>query len=255
MHSFTVRNTVFLTGWLFADLLLGLMAIFMVSLPGAQPPTMTVNPLQLKPQSSQCTTGQNDTYSCSVVLGETKDSLGTMTWSLRNDISQDITFSPSHGTLSPGQTVTITISTIPCQTGSFTFSGSDHALPVSVFWECDQAPLKLDLNPRQYDWQVSDPTALLNNDARAINELHQQATRDIVPIGRRVGLIIVYAGAPSDNDTPAAARLSNKVADLLINTFGQQDIPALKDASSYSDLHLLGSPPTTIRIDAFFFNR
>jgi hypothetical protein len=45
-----------------------------------------------------------------------------------------VNFSSQNGTLSPGQSVQVTISNISCVNGTFTFSGGVNPVPVS--WNC-----------------------------------------------------------------------------------------------------------------------
>ena len=258
MHKFAINNTVLLSGWLFADLLLGLMVIFLVSIPGIPPlqiptPKLKVSPGTLTSTSHECKSSRNGTiYSCTITLEETVDSINTMTWQAQNTVSPNVTFSPTKGTLSPGAPVKVTISAIPCQNGSFTFTGSRNAIPVSIFWSCTLAPVKLDFSYKEYIWTVSDPNALMNGDKNQFNQLQQQATHSIEPVHRRVGLVIVYAGAGLINpNTNEASVLSNKVADDLLKT----NIPALHDARTYSNLHDLSLDTTKIRVDVFYFTR
>jgi len=49
--------------------------------------------------------------------------------------------------LSPGQSVTVTISSISCQNGTFTFSGSGGASPVTTTWSCTLPPPTLTVSP------------------------------------------------------------------------------------------------------------
>ncbi len=104
--------------------------------PTQQPPTLTVNPTGLSDLSgSPCTPDSTGSiWSCTVTVMETSNSQGNLTWSPSSSIS-GVSFSPQGSTLTPGQSVKVTISNIPCASGgTFTFSGG--ANPVSVSWRC-----------------------------------------------------------------------------------------------------------------------
>ena len=104
--------------------------------PTQPPPTLTVNPTGLSDLSgSPCTPDSTGSiWSCTVTVMETSNSQGNLTWSPSSSIS-GISFSPQGSTLTPGQSVQVTISNIPCASGgNFTFSGG--ASPVDVTWSC-----------------------------------------------------------------------------------------------------------------------
>ncbi len=98
------------------------------------PPKLTVSPTSLAPTSAQCTS-KATTYQCVVSLGETASSQGTVRWNASSDLS-GVIFSPTKGQLSPGQPALVTIAAIPCQGGTFTFSGAEGETPVKVSWSC-----------------------------------------------------------------------------------------------------------------------
>ncbi len=96
------------------------------------PPTLTVSPTTLN--NSMCA-GSENASQCTVTLGESSTSQGNVNWAVSTDLP-GVTFGQSNGTLSPGNSVAITISSIPCQSGTFTFNGSGGASPVAVLWTC-----------------------------------------------------------------------------------------------------------------------
>ncbi|BCL77980.1 hypothetical protein ccbrp13_04450 [Ktedonobacteria bacterium brp13] len=261
MQKFVVRDTVLLSGWLFADLLLGLMVIFLASIPGIQPrlippPALKVSVNSLGPTSKECkATGNN--YQCMLTVSETSSSEGSMTWHASTDMTQtNIAFAPLQGQLTPGGTATaVTISNIPCQTGSFTFAGSRSAQPVPVFWKCALEPLKLDLTPKTFTWTVDDYNAVIAKTPAAVNQIQNDAYRGIFPVHRRVGLILVYGGAPVlPDDVGTAQNISDAVSDILIQ-YGQRGFAPLHDAVRYKHLFNGGSQLNTVEVDVFFFNR
>lgn len=100
------------------------------------PPTLKVTPTTLSDlKGSPCTFDQaSATWSCTVQVMETSDSQGTLTWSGSSNMS-GVSFRALSNTLSPGQSVSVAISKIPCVTsGTFTFSGGANPVPVS--WSC-----------------------------------------------------------------------------------------------------------------------
>src|SRR5438034_53434 len=126
-QQYRIRDTVLLSGWLFADLLLGMMAIFLMAIPGFKPNVIPPPILhvagdikQLTPDSPECNQSIT-TPSCTIKLVEDPNSVGPLTWTAFSDMSPDLQFSPATNTLSPtNREVSVTISAIPCQTGSFT---------------------------------------------------------------------------------------------------------------------------------------
>ena len=104
--------------------------------PTQPPPTLTVNPNGLSASSSSpCASATPaSVWSCTVTVKETSNSQGNLTWSVKSNVT-GVSFKPSGSTLSPGQSVQVTISNIPCVgSGTFTFSGG--ANPVPVTWGC-----------------------------------------------------------------------------------------------------------------------
>lgn len=255
MRKFVIRDTALLSGWLFADLLLGLMVIFLVSIPGIPPsiPTLAVTPISLNPTSSNCQP-QQALYRCTVTVKETADSTGSVAWTSSTDMSPTVLFSPSTGTLSPNKSVIVTISSIPCQTGSFTFHGSRKAQPVTVAWNCVLAPVNLDLHFQEIHLTLTDVNAYLNNNPGVIANVQQQATQKIGAFNKRVGLIVVYGGAPTTDDISQAQAISQQTYSVLL-ALGQQGFSALANAVQYKPLYNLGVSPNDIAVDVFLFNR
>jgi hypothetical protein len=254
MIHHNTRDTVLLSGWLFADLLLGLMVIFLASIPGAQPvppiiPSLSVTPSTLSPTDSACTGGTANPQ-CTLSVGETAASVGPVDWSASSDISDNIVFSPAKGTLSPGKTTQVVISSLPCQNGSFTFSGSRKASPVIVSWHCTKAAERLDFAPRRFQLSV-DPNGLLNNSQGAIDDVKRQVGQVSFLNGRSVGLAVVYAGAPDQTATSQAANVSDKVYTVL-KSLGQNGGP-FQRASYYYDLYHLGNATNVVEVDVFLY--
>jgi hypothetical protein len=52
---------------------------------------------------------QQNGYICTVVVSETANSQGSLQWKGRARFASDFVINPNHGTLSPGQQVTVTI--------------------------------------------------------------------------------------------------------------------------------------------------
>lgn len=112
------------------------------------PPGLSVSPTSLSQQSTNCTASGNS-YQCTVTLSESTSSKAKVNWAGSSTLS-GVSFSPASGTLSPGQSTTVTISAIPCQNGSFSFSGSGGTSTVSVSWSCAPPPI-LTVSPTSLD--------------------------------------------------------------------------------------------------------
>ena len=267
MNQHFTRDTVLLSGWLFADLLLGLMMIFLVSIQGAHippvpAPTLTVTPTFFKADSPNCQ-GGIDNPQCVVTVGESQESVGAITWHVSSDISDTITYSPSTGTLKPGETMQVRITTLPCQNGSFTFTGTGPKTgqgnetrdpnPVTIRWQCTSQPVRLDTNYHRLHLSV-DYQGLLNGSQSAISDTENQI-RSQIPAGVRVGLAIVYDGASDDSQIQQAFHVDAKIYQILVD-LGNQGF-AFQDSSYYNKnpLFTLGPDSSVVKIDVFYFTR
>ncbi len=100
--------------------------------PTVLPTTWSVSPTNLSTNSCS----GSSTWSCTVTLSEGAGSPGNIKWSASDSLGS-ASFSPGSGTLSPGASTQITISSIPCQNDSFTFTDSAGvASPISALWTC-----------------------------------------------------------------------------------------------------------------------
>lgn len=109
--------------------------------PPPPPPALTISPNSMDPSNTACTGGTTSPQ-CTVTLDETSASQGNANWSASSDLS-GVSFNPSSGTLAPGGSVSIVISSIACQNGTFTFSGAEGESPVSIAWSCTPPPLPI----------------------------------------------------------------------------------------------------------------
>lgn len=101
--------------------------------PSPTPPTLTVNPIVLTP-GSNCTSFTT-TSICRVLLGETANSTGNLNWTSNGGV---FSFSPASGTLSPGQTIVVTITAYVCDgIRGLSFSGPANAIHVE--YNCQPA--------------------------------------------------------------------------------------------------------------------
>lgn len=207
-NPYHVRDTTLLTGWLFADLLLGLMMIFLVTIPHIPspppppPPVLTVSPNSLMQGTMPCTA---DNSRCTVMVGETLDSQGDLHWTTSSDMNDihntkiQVKFSPAEGDLLPGQEISVTITNFPCQNGSFTFRGSRGAVSVTISWQCKPQSVLLDLNPNNFILTVNSPSQFANGDTSQDQDIKNQVMSQSFLRGRRVGLVIAYGGALGGN--------------------------------------------------------
>src|SRR5205807_1518169 len=116
------------------------------------PPTLTITPTSLDQSSCTADSSGNGAYSCSVSVGETASSQGNANWSVTSDLGSGVTFSPAaSGTISPGSPQTVTLGSIPCQNGTFTFSGQTGVSAVKVAWSCTPPPPVLSVSPTSLD--------------------------------------------------------------------------------------------------------
>ena len=171
-----VRDTVFMSGWLFADLLLALAILFLaantigIKIPPPPPPKLTITPARLDPTSPNCT-GVVSQPQCTVTLTETADSQGDLNWTAQSDISSGVVFSRANGLLTPGKSINIQISHLLCENNSLTFSGSRGTIPVRILWQCTPPQERLDYNYQKLYLQNVNYNGLLNNSLQAINNL------------------------------------------------------------------------------------
>src|SRR2546421_776587 len=249
-----LRDTVFTSGWLFADLLLALAVLFLaantigIKIPPPPPPKLVVTPVRLEPTSSNCTV-RFSRRQCTVALTETADSLGNVNWTASSDISTGLVFSPESGFLSPGKSVNLQISHIPCENDSFTFSGSRGAIPVRVLWQCQE---RLDFSYQKITLHNVDYNGLLNGSSQAIGNFKHGIEGQSVLKGNSVGLVIVYGGALTVNDIDQAYNIGGKVISILKGLVNDGFV-AFQRASYYGPLYSLGTSPTFIEIDVYLF--
>lgn len=246
------RDVTLLAGWLFADLFLGLMVVFLAAVPPITiPPILTVNTKILKPNDGNCN-GDLKALSCHIVLSEMGSSKSSVDWTASSDMSDNVAFSPASGTLSPGHSVQINLSNFPCQNGSFTFSGSHNTLPVTIRWLCTPPIERLDFNPQEFSLTVQDINGLLNDSPSAIADVKQQIKKQTVLSGKSAGLAIVYGGAPDDSGIGLAQQIADKVYNIL-QSLGKDGF-IFQRSSNYKALYVLGVPSSTVTIDVYFFN-
>ena len=111
------------------------------SLPVPTAPTLKVSPSSLDASSGQCVSTAR-THQCQITLAETSSSQSSANWTASSSLS-GVTFSPASGRLSPGGFVTVTIASIPCQSGSFTFAGVEGTMLEKVAWSCSGSSVSL----------------------------------------------------------------------------------------------------------------
>jgi hypothetical protein len=264
----SVRDTVLLSGWLFADLLLALAVLFLVAntagikLQPVSPPTLIVTPTTLDANANtpNCT-GGTQAPQCTVTIEEAKISEGDIIWTVSTDISDTIKYSITTGKLSPGQSIAMTISAIPCQNGSFTFnaqraSDKTPASPVIVAWHCTPPKIKperLDFNYKSFKLTVSDVNAFLSGSSLD-NDIKQQIESTPILQGKSVGLAIVYGGAPDSGSVSQAQAIATKIYSILGN-LGQNGFHVFDRSSFYVPLFTLNASQNLVQVDVYFFTR
>jgi len=96
-----------------------------------------IPPPQLYASLGNCSYTAGQGWICPATVSSDANNQSTLTW--RANQLSGISFSPSSGTLAPGQTeqVTIAIFDMVCPANAtFTFSGSGGATPASIAWSC-----------------------------------------------------------------------------------------------------------------------
>ncbi len=96
-----------------------------------------------------------------------------------------------------------------------------------------------------------DANGLLNGSQSATHAVVQQVTAQSFLQGRRVGLAIIYGGAPNDSQIGRAENIANKVYDIL-HDLGKRNT-TFTNISRYDPLYLLGGNSDTVTIDIFLF--
>lgn len=252
------RNPGMSVGWLFADLLLALAMLFLLANtlgipPKAEPiPTLTVSPTSLDLHNPACAGGTSHPQ-CTVTVGETAKSQGQVQWIASSDMSNKIIFSPANGVLSPGESMAVRITAIPCQNGSITFSGSRKASPVTISWHCTPPIDRLNFKYQEFTLTVNDISGMLSTPPprSAVNDIEQQVRGQSVLQRTSVGLAIVYDGAPGVIQIGDAKTIAQNVINIL-GMLGQQGF-AFQRASYYGPLYSLYSPLSTVTVDVYVF--
>lgn len=269
MHR--TRDTVLLSGWLFADLMLGLAVLFLVAnsagitLKPPAPPTLIVTPpvLDANANPSKCTGGLLAPQ-CTVTVQESQGSEGAITWNVKSDINDNIikySVPSDDFSLSPGKSVQLTISAIPCQNGSFTFnatrtSDKTPVSPVIVSWHCVPVavkPERLDFNYQRFSLSISDVNAFVNGNSLDDN-VRQQVKDTQILQGKNVGLAIVYGGTPDTVYISQAQAVATKVYSIL-GSLTQYNFSAFARSSYYVPLYTLGPPQSRVDVDVYFLIR
>jgi hypothetical protein len=263
-----------LSGWLFADLLLALAVLFLAANTAGikpRPPALVVDPARLDIQDINKGT-QNcnvqvliDTAiaQCNVTLRESDDSTSDVNWTVDSDISDGIKYTINNqpvkgGRLSHGQKETLNISAIPCQNGSFTFhvisvDNSNTVInPTQVILRCTPPKERLDFDYRSIPLTVNDPGALRRNDSGQINDIKQQLANTAALRGKKVGLAVVYGGAPTTNDIANAQDVARAVYSIL-NGYQNNNASAFSRSSFYVPLYNLGKSDREVQVDVYFF--
>ena len=252
MRQKSILDTVLLSGWLFADLLLGLMIIFFASIPGAPPRFIELNVTPNELDQSRCT-GIYGAMQCTVQLTETGFSQGAVKWTANTDMNKSVTFSPASGVLNPGRSVTITISNIPCQNGAFIFNNSGTSNAIISQWQCAQLPERLEHNFCRLFINDQDPNKFSSDLQFAKSVLEPQINNQKFLQGRQIGIVIAYGGATTINDIGTGVDMATNTYQVL------QDMarkgPLFQKASYYEPLFSLNYHSDKVIIDVYLVIR
>ncbi len=168
----------------------------------------------------------------------------------------------------PGKTERVTITNIPCQNGSFTFSGSDpRVVPATILWQCSAKKLELN-NPMNFNITVSNPAMFTSLTYTSEDQnIKNQVMKKTFLAGKRIGLVIAYGGA---NDGTGGDSLAGQGSDDAIHVYrilqnlandrsaiGQAFIGAqyyyVPNANPQQALFSLNLQPGTILIEVYLF--
>ncbi len=257
------RDMALLGGWLFADLFLGLMVVFLAAVPPIPkivlpPPVLHISTQTLKPDSGNCTGGIS-APSCQLILSEASSSQGSVDWVASSDITDKVIFRPSRGILSPGQSIQITLSAFPCQNGSFTFAGSRGAVPVSTRWLCTPPPPpqeRLDFSYKRFTITLAsqDISGLISGAQAAQDDVKQLIHATLTSSGNAnkiAGLAVAYGGAPDASSIINAQDIATSVYNALKSLGGDGFV--FERSSYYQPLYVLYNDPSIVVIDIYFF--
>jgi hypothetical protein len=194
-----------------------------------------------------------------VTIEAARASTGTIAWTVSSEMGDAIRYSPRSGELSPGQKMSMSISDIPCHNGSFTFSGQrvndkTAAQPVIVSWRCIPPvvePERLDLKYQSFTLKIKDINAFLNSSSQD-SDIKQQVKDTALLQGKRVGIAIVYGGAPDTGFIEQAKKISGKVYRLL-GDINQGDFHVFGKSAFYEELYTLGVSQSVVQVDVYFF--
>lgn len=205
-------------GWLFADLLLALGMLFLISSPPRPklPPTLVVTASALSPEDSHCSGGIKNPR-CTITLEESATSQENVDWTASSDMSKIVAFQPANGILSPGKSISVSISAFPCQNGSFTFAGSGGAIPVSVLWQCTPRSNDriLEHNYCQIPLNIGSPVTFISADPAAVRKaIETQLDHVSFLQGRQVGIAIAYGGTVGGTEEQGT-EIANQVYNVL----------------------------------------
>lgn len=252
MGKNNIRDTVLLSGWLFADLLLGLMVIFMVSIPGA-PPRFTeliVTPDKL--DVPHCA-GSFGSMQCTVRLTETGISQGVVNWSATSDMNDSVIFSPASGTLAPGRSVNISVTNVPCQNGAFIFHNLSNATSILSQWQCTQLPERLEHNYCRLQLHDPDSNRFSTDIQFAKSVVEPQITGIGYLQGRQVGIAVAYGGSDSLADIGRGTDIA-KNAYLVLQDMARHG-SLFQKASYYEPLFTLNYNSSYVIIDIYLVIR
>jgi hypothetical protein len=114
-------------------------SLTVVSTRAASGPHLKVNPtaIGIPGDGPNCNGPYGNNWVCHVTVSEAADAHGKLHWTTSSDVpaTTTATFSPSHGTLSPGQKVRVTITTTFCG-GYAHFFFKGPANTVTVTYQC-----------------------------------------------------------------------------------------------------------------------
>jgi hypothetical protein len=215
-----VRDTTLLSGWLFADLLLGLTVVFLMATPGGQPgPTPTPTPI---PTPTLTSTPTNTPIPPPPTNTNTPEPTFT----------PEPTATPVKVTVVSQTSFTITLQVNQDLLLSNPTNEDDIAKEIQALGRCDRCS-----------------AAVQQEHTRIINEIYAQLDRE-GHLGKSAGIVLTFGAAPSAN-LNIGSRLSKMVNALLMSDTLK---PIFQDAPTrqYIDTAL---PRGRVNVEVFFLGQ
>lgn len=113
---------------------------------------------------------------------------------------------------------------------------------------------RLDFKYQRFRDDNVDYNGILSNSPSAVRALEQFINSQRTLRNRSAGLVIVYDGAPSDNDIGDAQTIAQAVINHVLKPMGRQGA-LFQRTSYYNPIYLFGPSHSTVVIDIYLFQQ